>query len=233
MFHRYAPFLLVLALPACGKEEKPDPRADRDSAVAKALDGPLMTDPDLVGPSRVDSALTGGGPASAEIPLDKNTPAEAEAARLAARDLLGGAPIEPAPAAARTLPASRLAKAITLEAGLAALGIAPAQCPAKLAYSFGWAAQLPPALPIYPRGHALVAGGSDDPACKQRAVRYVTPVAAGDVVDFYFAAARRGGLAPEHGREGTDEVVTGKGFAVFAKAGGSGMTEVNLFTVGI
>lgn len=221
---------IALLLTACSSEERADPRADRDTAVSNALDDPIMADPDLASQSRNDSALSGGGPARAEIPPDKRTPEEAEQARFAARDLLGGAAIDPAPLPEQTLPESALAKSATMEAVAAALKLAPPQCPGKMSYTFNWAAHLPAALPIYPRGHARVAAGTDEAGCTLRAVRFASPVAVTDVMDFYYASARKAGLAPVRRREGQDDVVAGRGFAIYARQSADKMTEVDLVT---
>jgi hypothetical protein len=226
---------LALALAACGEEAKPDPKAERDPAVAAALDDPIMADPDLAAQNRGNTALSGGGPAMAEIPPDKRTPEEAERARAAAQDLLGKR-IEPAPTAAQTLPESRLARAATLQGVAQALRLGGAGCPAKLGYGFGWAAQLPAGLPVYPRGHTRVAAGSDDPACNVRVVRFASPASASDLTDFYYASAVKAGLAPQRRREGSDEVVAGtKGaasYAVYIRTDADGMTEADLTVSG-
>lgn len=226
---------LPFALTACGEDAQIDPQAERDPAVTGALSDPIMTDPDLTSQNRGDTALSGGGPATAEVPPDKRTPEEAEKARLAARDLLGGV-IDPAPLATTTLPESRLAKAATPEAVAVALKLGPASCPAKVSYTFAWAARLPAALAIYPRGHARVAAGTDESGCKLRSVRFVTPVAVSDVVDYYYAAASKAALAPERRKEGGDEVVAGTrgagGYAIYVRQGRDGMTEVDLVTSG-
>lgn len=227
---------LALALAGCGSEEKTDARTERDGAVSNALDDPIMADPDLVAQNRGDSALSGGGPAMAEIPPDKRSPEEAEKARLAARDFFDGRAIDPAPLPAETLPESRLGKAATMQAVAEALKLGATQCPAKLNYSFGWAARMPAELPIYPRGHARVAAGSDDPGCKLRVVRFATPVTPADVTDFYHAAASKSGLAPRRLKEGGDEVVSGgegaARFAVYVRKRADGLTEVDLATSG-
>lgn len=49
-----------------------------------------------------------------------------------------------------------------------------------------------------------MAAGSDVAGCKVRAVRYVTPVAVSDAVDYYFATMRATGLPAEHRRGGGD-----------------------------
>lgn len=226
---------MVLALAACGKEEQPDQRRDRDPAIAAALDDPLMADPDLASQNRGNSALSGGGPATAEIPPDKRGSEEIDLAKLAAREFIG-VPIEPAPMAGSPKPASRLAGAVTLEGVAEALKLGGAGCPTRLAYGFGWAAQMPAALPVYPRGHARIAAGTNEGGCRLRLVRFVTPVAASDVIDFYFAAATKGGLTPQRSKEGGEEVVSGaKGnarFEVFVRTLPDGLSEVDLATSG-
>ena len=226
---------LVMTLAACGDQAKPDHRAERDSAVAAALDDPIMADPDLASQNRGNTALSGGGPTMAEVPPDLRTPEEAERAKQAAQKMLGGR-IEPAPAAAKTLPESKLVRAVTMEGVAQALALGGAGCPAKLGYGFIWAARLPAGLPIYPRGHARVAAGSDVAACRLRVVRFVSPVAVADLTDFYFASASKSGLSPIRRREGSDEVVAGaKGsasYAVYIRTGKNGMSEVDLAVSG-
>lgn len=227
---------LMLTLAACGGDAPADGREDRDPAVSAALDDPLMADPDLAAQNRGNSALSGGGPATAEVPPDQRSPEAAARGREAAAQLLGGR-IDPAPGPSATLPESPLKGALTLEAIAAALKLGGADCPAKVGYGFAWAARLPAALPVYPRGHTRVAAGSDEGACRLRIVKFVTAVPAGEVIDFYFAAARKAGLNPEVRREGEDLVVIGgKGaarFAVYARAAGEGLSEVDLATAGL
>ncbi|MBN8485987.1 MAG: hypothetical protein J0L50_14570 [Sphingomonadales bacterium] len=228
---------LALALSACGGDAGQTERENRDPAVTAALSDPIMADPDLTSQNRADSALSGGGPATAEVPPDKRGPEEAERARLAARELLGGGPVPPAPPPAGQQAESRLARAVTLEAVAVALDMGGKGCAKSVGYGFGWVTLLPGALPVYPRGHARVAAGSDAPGCKLRLVRFVTPVSAGEVADFYFASARKAGLSPEVRREGGDLVVQGgKGagrFAVYLRDAGNGLTEVDLATSGL
>lgn len=226
---------LALTLAACGDEQKTDPKSERDAAVAAALDDPIMADPDLAAQNRGNTVLSGGGPAMAEIPPDKRTPEEADRARLAAQELFGGR-IEPAPAPQQTLPESKLAKAATMQGVAQALVLGGAGCPAKLSYGFIWAARLPAALPIYPRGHARVAAGADAAGCTVRVVRFASPVSPADLTDFYYTSAAKAGLAPQRRREGSDDVVAGtkagSSFAVYIRAGPDGMSEVDLAVSG-
>ena len=227
----------LLALAACKPADKaPDPNAERDPAAAAALNDPIMVDPDLTSQNRGNSALSGGGPAQGDLPGFIRSPEEAATARAAAQALLGGA-LAAAPATAVNQSASRLAGALTMPALAAAAGIAPPACADQLSFTMIWAARLPAGLPIYPRGHAIMAAGSDAAGCKVRAVRFVTPVAVSDAVDFYYASAGAAKLPAERRREGSDEVVAGAqggaAYAVYVRQRSKGLTEVDLFTTGL
>ncbi|MBK9011325.1 hypothetical protein [Novosphingobium sp.] len=231
---RIAILSLPLLLAACGDgADKPDPRSDRDPAISGALSDPLMTDPDLASQNEGGAVLSGGGPASGEVPRPKQGPEEVAAARAAAEALLGGK-VAPAPAPSATLPESRLAGAFTPQAMADALALAPSACKQKLSYGFGWAGALPAELAPYPRGHTRVAAGSDAAGCRQRAVSYLTPLPVSEVIDFHFARAAK--LGAERRREGADEVVAGsKGgqrFAIHARAAEGGFTQVDVVTAG-
>ncbi len=229
------PALLILGACSSGKPAA-DPNAERDGAAAAALNDPIMVDPDLASQNRGNSALSGGGPPQGDLPDFNRSPEEADAARAASQAQLGGA-IQPAPAAGPAAPKSRLAEALTMPAIAAASGIMSKACADGMGFTFGWAAQLPPALAIYPRGHAIVASGNDTNGCKVRAVRFVTPVAVSDAVDFYYASTRGAKLSPERRREGDDEVVAGKqgngAFAAYIRKRADGLTEVDLITSGL
>jgi hypothetical protein len=226
--------LLTLLLTACGPADKrEDKRAERDPAIAGALGDPIMADPDLATQNRGNSALQGGGPPSAELPPDKVGPEEIERARAAALDLAGGK-LAALPAPSPPLDASPLAGKLTEKSIAAALPELTGGCGDSLEYGFVWAARLPAAVPIYPRGHARQAAGSDRAGCRLRVVSFVTPVPAGDVLGYYATTAGKAGLALTARKEGTDDVLTGRGkgldFAVFARAFDKHMTEVVLVT---
>ncbi|WP_374527749.1 hypothetical protein [Novosphingobium sp.] len=227
------PALLLLMLGACGGgDADSNKQANRDPAITGALSDPIMADPDLASQNRGNSALSGGGPANGELPPLKRTPEEVEAAKTAAEELAGGS-IGAAPAASATSDHSPLDGAITAEARAAALGLAGQGCAAKLGYSFGWAAKLHPAFPIYPRGHTAEAAGSDAAGCKVRSVSYVTPVDPAAVVDFHYAMLAKAGLRADHRKAGSDEILSGQGFAIAVRAQPGGLTEVIIVTNGL
>lgn len=226
----------VLALAGCDRD-KPDDSAlaGRDPAVAGALGDPLMTDPDLASQNRGNAALSGGGPASGEMPLDKRGQDEVDAARAAAIALLGGT-IPSAPMTQGQDEQSPAADAPTAVALAQALPFA-APCAGRLAYSAVWAARLPARLPVYPRAHVREAAGADDAACHVRVVRFVTPVTVNDVIDFYHASARAGRLPVGRRKAGEDEVIGGgngpANWLLFARQRADGLTEAQLVTAGI
>ena len=236
MFRMLLLLLSISALGACSSADNAaDRNAERDPAAAAALNDPIMADPDLASQNRGNSALTGGGPANGDLPAFRSGPEEADAARAAALALLGGQ-LAAAPAPSETAKESRLAGMLTAQAIAAASKLAAPGCAEMTNYSAIWAAKLPAGLEIYPRGHTVMAGGSDAPGCELRTVRFVTSVELADVVNFYFASAGKAKLTAERRREGADELVTGQHgaarYAVFARKRSDGLTEVDLITSG-
>lgn len=219
----------LVLLSACSGAEEAN-NQPRDPVAAAALDDPLMTDPDLTGPNQGNAALHGGLPDGA-IPPFKRSPDEIASAKLEAERLLGK-PIPAVPDAVSSVKSSRLSGAATMQAVAQASGLG-GDCAGKLAYSAIWSARLPKPLPLYPRGHTLVAGGNDAAGCKLRAVRYVTPVDPGDVIAFYHASASAAKLPATRSREGDDEVLSGKGYALFVRKRSDGLSEVDLVTSGL
>jgi hypothetical protein len=225
---------LPLLLAACGEADtRADKRAERDPAVAGALGDPIMADPDLASQNRGNSVLQGGGPPSAELPPDKVGPDEIERAKAAALKLTGGQ-LAALPASSGALDSSRLAGRLTPQAMAEALPELSKGCDKNLEYGFIWAARLPAALPVYPRGHARQAAGSDTGGCRLRVVGFVTPVPANDVLSFYATTAGKDKVALTSRQEGDDAVLSGKrqglSFAVFARPFGKDLTEVVLVT---
>lgn len=226
----------LILLSGCGRSDDSLPQEQRDPVAADALNEPLMTDPDLVNLNQGGAALTGGGPASAEIPPDKRSKDEIDTAMAAAGSLAGDA-IGRAPEPSATRAASRLERAVTAPAIAKALGIGTAACAGQLGYSAIWAARLTAPFEIYPRGHAGQSAGTDAPGCRLRVVGFVTPVAPDDVVAFYAARAKAAGLPLSLTREGEDDVLQGtKGQAAYAVAvrqRDDRMTEAMLVTSGL
>ncbi|WP_296679053.1 hypothetical protein [Novosphingobium sp.] len=234
---RCAVLLFALLVAACsGSDEADSARNDRDPVIAGALDDPLMADPDLVGQNQGGAALTGGGPATAEIPPEKRSQDEINTARSAALQAAGGK-LDPAPDAAVTTGTSRLAGAVTAPLIAKALGLGSAACRDAMDYTAVWAARLAAPFDVYPRGHVGQSAGSDAAGCRMRVVTFVTPVAPGDVVAFYSTRARTSGYRLERRDEGEDTVLQGaRGAAAYAVATHTRddkLTEVTIATSGL
>lgn len=210
MTSRRAALPLLFALAACGKGDSvPETVAERDPAIVAALADPIMIDPDLASQNRGNAAIALDS--FAAVPLDAGSPEAAAAAEADASRLTGGM-IKTAPDPSgedKPLPL-----ALTAGQVAAALPGGPAGCTDGLRYGYAWAAGLRPDLPIYPRGHVQEAAGNA--ACGLRAVVFVTPVAPGAVVDFYFTRASGAGYSAERRRAGPVEVLRGtKGGAAY------------------
>ncbi len=215
----------------CGRGPAPDAVDTRDPQVAAALADPLMTDPDLASQNRAGVALTGDGVPSALIPTEDLSAENRAAAKADAIALLGTNP-----PAAPTASGSAGAKAgeTALLSWQQAFGVQA--CATTARWTFVWGAKMPAALPIYPRGHVQEAIGSDAAGCTLRAVNFRTQVSPGDVLDFYYASARKAGFKTSHRADGDAHALSGNqgglGFAVYVRPGPEGMTDVDLVTRG-
>ena len=201
---------------------------ERDPAIMGALSDPIMTDPDLSGQNQANAGLSGLGTSDVEIPSQDRGPDAVAAARAAALKLAGGS-ITPAPAPA-TGGADRPARGAVTAVQLAA--VTHPQCAPRAVYSARWAALLPAALDVYPRGAVQEAAGTDGAGCRLRAVNFRTPVPPGDVIDFYYARLRKAGYTARRTREGSDDVLGGTGggtaYVIYVRTLDEGMTEVDL-----
>lgn len=234
------PFALLalpaaLLLTACG-EEPAKPDVAQDPALTAALGEQIMVDPDLVGMNDANAV--------AQLPVQDGSlpsldlgPEAIERARADALVLLGGqAKLRKAPAPREVsgeLPADA---PLTAAARAAAAPGANADCAKRAEYSAGWAARLPAAFPVYPRGAVQEAAGSDAAGCSLRVVNFQTPVPLAEVIDFYFTRAATAGFTAQRVLQDGDDVLAGtKGkssYVVYARRMPSGATEVDLVTSG-
>lgn len=223
------PPLAVLA--ACGGKEAraPDPQP-RDPAIAAALAEPLMTDPDLSALSAGSSALAGGGPASGEVPLLRNDPQILSDIADEALRLAGGR-LEFLPQAGGGSGQSLALQAGTAVAVAELLPGETRRCASLATYGAIWAAQLPAALPVYPRAHVREAAGSDAAGCRLRAINFVSPAPAGDIAAFYYTMARRARLGAALRRDGEDLVLDGGAqWRFYVRTRPDGFSEADLVT---
>lgn len=212
--------LLLPVLAACSKPDAPDKAPQRDPAVVQALNDPLMIDPDLSQRNEGAAALT--VTTDMGLPVLPVTAEAAAGARAEAARMVGGLDKLRAPPAAEKAVAD-LPESWSPGHHLAAIG-ADEPCLKRLKSSAIFAARLPEALPVYPRGGTLAAAGSDTATCTARAVRFATPVSPGDVLAFYWAQARAARLSPR--------AYTAEGAAVLRGSGKGLAFDVRVRAVG-
>jgi hypothetical protein len=202
--HRCLILGLAAALSACSGGTGAAQREAPDPVTVAALSDPLMIDPDLTSQSHASAALGGGGPAQAEIP---RAPTGSDWIGLARADAekIVGTRLSPVGPPGEREPLSELLTPVAF----AALLPGARACAAGAGYGFVWAAALPASFPVYPRGHAQVAAGSDLAGCKLRAVRFTSPVPAEELAAFYLAQGKTAGLAFDYRRAGSSLVLAG------------------------
>ena len=196
-----------ILLAGCERQAESDgPSVARDPQVAQALDDPLMTDPDLTQRNEGGSAIRIISDGS--LPVLPATPEAISAAKAEAVTLAGGAerlvllgdPVATGEA---------LALDATPKQQVGLLSDDPS-CSANLRSSAIWAARMPSAMPIYPRGATQSAAGTDAGGCAARTVTFTTPVSISEVMAFYAAMARRQGTQPRLVRAGEELQLSGR-----------------------
>jgi hypothetical protein len=236
--HSAAPHFMLLALAGSlalagcnAKTKKPD-AAGSEAAASGALGDQIGVDPEMSGKSG-EAAAGKDGPVT--LKAADRTPAAISAARKSAADAAGGKLLPaPVPQKAR---ASALAQSAATAAQVSdSARAAKTDCSAKVQYSAAWAAKLPAAIPVYPRGAVKEAAGTDADGCALRVVNYGTAVSPEDVVSFYYSMAQRGGYTAEYRIDGGDHVIggrkAGQAYVAFVRKVEGGVTEVDLVTSG-
>lgn len=230
-FRPVAALAAVVLLSACGGTADGEGET-MDPASEQALNDNMMSDPDMAGRNEAGAALS--GTANGAIPeIDKSQRA-IDAARNRAIELVGGtANLKPAPAA-RELAANAPDTKAMITAAKAAVQPGGENCANSVAYGSAWAAKLPAAFPVYPRGNTQEAAGTDEGDCKMRIVSFLTPVALDEVLSFYASRATAEGYTLEHVRKGDENILSGtKGLSalvVYGKRLSSDVTQVDLVT---
>lgn len=232
-FRPLAALAPVVLMTACGGNADEAQDADAvDPASEQALNDGLMSDSDLAGQNEANAALSGTG--SQAIPeIDKSARA-VEAARNRAAQMVGGSSNLKAAPAAKQLAANAPDTAAMVAAARAAVKPDGPNCAASAEYGSAWAAKLPTAFPVYPRGNTQEAAGTDEGDCALRIVSFYTPVALDDVLSFYSTRARDAGFNVEHTMKDGDNILSGtKGqsaYVVYGRRLDRGVTQIDLVT---
>ncbi len=209
---RLIALLLCLGAAACGARA-PDAADEfaaiaQDPVIARALQDPVMSDPDLASRNEANAAI--GFADSNALPVLPAGSEHAQAAREALRlDLLGSGAIPdlpPASAGQGGKPLGPMASAADL---LAAVD-APARCAGALNEDFALAASLRPVAAIPPGAMVVQAGGADAPGCGLRIIRYRSAAPIIDLLQYHYARASRAGLIAAR-YASPEDIVTAKG----------------------
>lgn len=226
--------LLCLMLAACSPAKR-EHGADialiaADPVMSRALNDPLMSDPDLASRNEANAAI--GFADSSALPVLAATTQQAQAARDAGRlELLEGGAIPDLPKPSID-PLGKTLGAMASAADLiAALG-APEGCTDVLKQDFAYAANLPPVAAIMPHGMVVQAGGADSAACRIRIVRYQSAAAPEDVLQYHYARAVRTGLRAARHDQPEDIIAAagkrGERLVVHVRPVANGLTGVDL-----
>jgi len=227
-------FLLApaLMLSACGDGDTADDSDVRENA---ALGDEIMVDPDLAGQNTANSALA--VPPTGALPAVALTPEAITAARSEAFTLLGGASaVKKAPKAQEVSGTLDDNAALAVAARAAAAPGGNPACVDQAEYTARWAARLPAAFPVYPRGAVQEAAGTDAGQCALRVVNYLSAVPLADIIDFYHTRAVEAGFSAQHVHDGEYNILGGargaRSYIVYARSLADGSTEVELITGG-
>jgi len=202
----------ILAMPfvlgACGSEKSNEDAVAQldeklvgngsDPAMNTALDDRILVDPNLTDSANLTTVSEAAQPLNGARPADTGY----EGSVASAKDLAGTKIIrapKPKIVAASDCKSCGKHRAVTL-GGLAkdqkiqrgARG-GKGTCNAKLQYGARWAARMPTAFPVYPKGRVKEAGGVDGGICDIRVVSFVTSSKMRDVVDYYYSRAKHSG----------------------------------------
>lgn len=180
-----------LFLSSCEEEavEVPVDVVAKDPLLAKALNDPLMVDPDLSWRNEANAAVAirDGHPLP---PFDASDAAISRARDAVRLELLdnGQIPAMPLPSNGEGKPS--LANLTTADAMIEAVG-SRTDCIDAMTDELSWSTGLPPWSSIMPHGMVQQAAGVDQGNCVVRVVRYLTPISIDDALEYHFAKADR------------------------------------------
>ena len=227
------PIAAAFGLSSCADEHAAETEAvvnNVDPYLARALNDPLMVDPDLAYRNEANAAITIGYDHA--LPSFKRSEITESAARETARlALLEGGTIPDLPFPDGPGPVS-LAESFGVEAVLEAVG-APSRCRREIAGDFAQAANMPEAAPIMPHGMVRVVASVEQPDCSLRLVRYVTPASIEDAMQYHYTVASRTGMEPEIYSEPEASLMAdrrGTYLKVFARETSGNLTAVDVIT---
>ncbi|MEM6856638.1 MAG: hypothetical protein AAF559_02115 [Pseudomonadota bacterium] len=226
--------LVAASLVTCAPEPEAAPAPivnEMDPYLARALNDPLMVDPDLAYRNEANAAITIGYDHA--LPSFRRSEEAASLARETARlELLEKGPIPDLPLPETSAGPASLAEQYSVDDVLKAVK-APTECRREIRGGFGYAANMPDIAQIMPHGMVRVAAGVDQPGCMLRLVRYVTPADIDDAVLYHYTLATRAGMeAQVFGGEEPSLAADRRGVSlkVFARKSTGDLTAIDLVT---
>ena len=232
MFRRMALFCTI-ALASCGGESASDSPGFGsdipDPLIARALNDPLMVDPDLAYRNEANAAVTIRHDHT--LPPMTSTTETAEAAREAGRrELIETGPIVDLPAASGKAQGAAFALGMTGEDLIKAAG-GPSRCANQLEEGLIWAARMPEGAQVMPHGMTMQAAGVENGNCNVRIVRYVTPVSIEDALQYHYNRIRRARMEATFHSE-PEAILSARGngarIAFHARSGPNGTSAVDI-----
>lgn len=235
---RFVPRLALIAAPlalsGCGSEPSDVPLSpvnEADPYIARALNDPLMVDPDLSYRNEANAAITLGYDHA--LPSFKGTEEAASRARETARlELLEKGPLEDLPFPSDTPGPTGLAEAFGTQAVMRALDL-PSACTKDIRGDFALAANLPDIARVMPHGMVRVAAAVEQSGCTMRMVRYVTPVPVDDALQYHFNIMARADFEPDYFADPEKSLIArrrGVNIAVFARETSGDLSAVDVVT---
>lgn len=206
---------------------------ETDPIVQRALNDPLMIEPDLVSQNLGNSALEFdiGHP----LPPENDGPASVLTAREEAFAELGGSSgLKNLPSVGGEVELAD-AEAFDTVGRLDRLALSR-NCEAQLRFSATWVAKLPDRLQPFPRGSAKEAVGSASGNCRAVAALYLTPVPIEDVLRYHFSRLDEGGARSSYARGANWHSLSGSldggRYEITARELPSGLAEVGIAYLG-
>ncbi|MEP0392114.1 MAG: hypothetical protein ABJ205_05630 [Erythrobacter sp.] len=228
-----APFLALSALTACSETQGEQPYASavlaQDPIMARALNDPLMTDPDLASRNQ-SNAVIAFHDSHPLPPLEANEDAASRAREAARLELLSGGQVESLPLPIESSDAASLGKFTRADDIIKAVGSRD-DCIESMNDGLLWSTQMPETSAVMPHGMVQQAAGADTERCVVRVVRYHTPVSVNDALEYHFTKATREGFVVEH-INAPEAQLRGEwrdeNLAVHGREGPRGLTEIDV-----
>lgn len=224
--------LAALLLSSCGDDVLPvdaNNAVGADPLLARALNDPLMVDPDLAYRNEANAAITIRHDHA--LPTFTGSTEAAQRAREVARlELLDSGSILDLPGETTGARKVALAGLSTSNEIIDAVG-GPGQCSGQLEEGLAWAARMPDVARVMPHGMVQQAAGVDAGGCDVRVVRYLTPVAIEDALQYHFNQAARARLSATLFREPEAILQASRGdihLTVHARPGPGGTSAIDL-----